>query len=129
MKLLLVAVFMVFTFALYAQSAPGTSPVPIQEQAKQQDVKPIPRVSNRTRLARSWNSMNPMIDEWNATMKKASDCLQDRFNSQLLIANPDAKRKECVVYYKLAIQVLHKEELALIDLIEEDDWEARTVEN
>jgi uncharacterized protein YebE (UPF0316 family) len=87
-----------------------------------QDIKIISRVPNRERIAKAWNSINPVTKEYNAAMDAAEKLLHERFNQKIVVANPEEKRRETVGYYKAALLALDKEREALITLIEEEDY-------
>ena len=87
--------------------------------AKSQD---LPRLPNLSRIARAWNSLGPSTKAWNEAMEKADALIHERFNPKLVIADPDAKRRESVANYKAAREAALKELDALNELIEEEDY-------
>lgn len=80
------------------------------------------RIPNLARIVRNWNSLTPETEIWNVHMNAADKLLHERFNPKLLVADPDAKRKETVGHYKAAKESLLKQLDALNELIEEEDY-------
>ena len=85
--------------------------------AKSQEV----RTPNISRIARAWNSLGPATKEWNEAMKKADTLIHDRFNPNIVIADPEAKRRDSVANYKAAKEALLTQLDALNELIDEED--------
>ena len=90
--------------------------------AAQDDVKIISRVQNFHRMSRAWASMYDPIEAWRKEMIAAQDLLKERFNSKVIVANPDEKRKQTVAHYKAAKEALLTQVDALNVLIEEEDY-------
>jgi hypothetical protein len=86
-----------------------------------QEVK-TPRVSNLPRIARLWNSAHAETPHYNEAMAKANDLLHERFDSKIVLVDPDLKRKETVAAYKAAREALLNETALLNELIEEEDY-------
>lgn len=84
--------------------------------------KIISRVPNLPRIARAWNSIVDQTVIWNQSSEKADKLLHERFNEKILIADPDAKRRETVLHYKVAREALLKQLDALNELIDEEDY-------
>jgi hypothetical protein len=86
-----------------------------------QEVK-TPRIENRPRIARLWNSLAPSTTTYNEHMNAASDLLHERFNPKIVVVDPDAKRRETVGHLKAAREALLSELEAVNELIEEEDY-------
>lgn len=80
------------------------------------------RIPNLNRIATTWNSISPAIDEWNKQMQAADRLLHDRFNPKVVTVDPDGSRKQTVAHYKAAKEALLNEVDALNTLIEEEDY-------
>jgi len=89
--------------------------------ASAQEVK-APRVENLPRIARAWNSIAPATKEYNEHMNAADKLIHERFNPKIVVADPDAKRRETVGHLKAAREALLSELEAVNELIEEEDY-------
>jgi N12 class adenine-specific DNA methylase len=94
-----------------------------------QEVKIISHVPNVARIARNWNALNPLTQEWNEATAKTDLLLHARFNSRVVDVNEeraqridDDRRRACVRYYKQAKEALLKQVEALNELIDEEDY-------
>jgi hypothetical protein len=89
--------------------------------ASAQEAK-APRVENRTRIARAWNSIAPATEVYNEHMGEVDRLLHERFNPKIVVVDPDAKRRETAGHLKAAREALLNELDALNELISEEDY-------
>ena len=89
--------------------------------ASAQEVR-APRVENRSRIARAWNSIAPATALYNEHMGAADKLIHERFNPKTVVVDPDAKRRETVGHLKAAREALLSELDAVNELIEEEDY-------
>ena len=82
----------------------------------------VSKVVNFPKIVRAWNSIGPATKEWNTAMEEADRLLHERFNPNVVVVDPDAKRRETVSQLKVARDAGLKQIEALNELIEEEDY-------